>query len=227
MRRRGPVGSRQTARAEVALIEEGLERYAHEHTTQLAGWMQDLEREARSSLPYPQMLSGQVVGRLLELLVHAVGGRNVLEIGTYAGYSALAMAAGLHPEGRIITCEIEPEFAAFARRHIEPSPYSERIEIRVGPAIETIETLSGPFDFVFIDADKTGYPAYYEAVLPKLAPTGLIAFDNTLRGGTVLEPAEDEAARVIAELNATLARDARVVCTLLTVRDGITLVRRR
>ncbi len=219
--------SRQTAPAEVTLIDEALERYAHEHTTQLAEWMRELEREARSSLPYPQMLSGQVVGRLLELLVHAVGGRNVLEIGTYAGYSALAMAAGLHPEGRVITCEIEPEFAAFARRHIEQSPYSERIEIRVGPALDTIETLSGPFDFVFIDADKTGYPAYYEAVLPKLAPSGLIALDNTLRSGTVLDPGANEAARAIDELNATLARDARVVCTLLTVRDGITLVRRR
>src|SRR5438128_1302047 len=131
------------------------------------------------------------------------------------------------PEGRVITCEIEPEFAAFARRHIEQSPYSERIEIRVGPALDTIETLSGPFDFVFIDADKTGYPAYYEAVLPKLAPSGLIALDNTLRSGTVLDPGANEAARAIDELNATLARDARVVCTLLTVRDGITLVRRR
>ena len=180
-------------------------------------------RPQPSSEPRPEARALFVIRGLTK----GFGGRNVLEIGTYAGYSALAMAAGLHPEGRIITCEIEPEFAAFARRHIEPSPYSERIEIRVGPAIETIETLSGPFDFVFIDADKTGYPAYYEAVLPKLAPTGLIAFDNTLRGGTVLEPGEDEAARVIAELNATLARDARVVCTLLTVRDGITLVRRR
>jgi caffeoyl-CoA O-methyltransferase len=211
----------------VALIDDALERYAHEHTTQLAGWMQELERDARASLPYPQMLSGQVVGRLLELLVSSVGGRRVLEIGTYAGYSALAMAAGLGPDGRIITCEIEPEFAAFARRHIESSPYSERIEIRVGPALETIDTLSGPFDFVFIDADKTGYPAYYEAVLPKLAPTGLIALDNTLRSGTVLEPGEDEAARVIDELNTTLARDPRVVSALLTVRDGVTLVRRR
>jgi len=219
--------SRQTARAEVALIEEALERYAHEHTTQLDDWMGELEREARAALPYPQMLSGQVVGRLLELLVHVAGGRNVLEIGTYAGYSALAMAAGLHPDGHIVTCEIEPEFAAFARRHIKSSPYSERIEIRVGPALETIDTLSGPFDFAFIDADKTGYPAYYEAVLPKLAPTGLIALDNTLRSGTVLEPGEDEAALVIDELNTRLARDPRVVCTLLTVRDGITLVRRR
>ena len=216
-----------TAPAEVALIDEALERYAREHTTQLADWMQELEDEARSSLPYPQMLSGQVVGRLLELLVSAAGGGNVLEIGTYAGYSALAMAAGLHPEGRIVTCEIEPEFASFARRHIEKSPYAERIEIRVGPALETIETLSGPFDFVFIDADKTGYPAYFEAVLPKLAAAGLIALDNTLRSGTVLEPGEDEAARVIDELNRTLARDPRVVCTLLTVRDGVTLVRRR
>jgi caffeoyl-CoA O-methyltransferase len=218
---------RRAASAEVALIGEVLERYALEHTTRLGDWMDALEREARSALPHPQMLSGPVVGRLLELLVHGVRARNVLEIGTYAGYSALAMAGGLHPEGRIVTCEIEPEFAGFARRYIAQSPHSERIDVRVGPALETLGTLSGPFDFVFIDADKTGYPAYLEAVLPKLAPAGLIALDNTLRGGTVLDPGGDEAARVIDELNSELARDERVVCTLLTVRDGITLVRRR
>ena len=115
------------------------------------------------------MLSGPVEGRLLELLVHAVRARLVLELGTYSGFSALSMAAGLAPGGRIVTCEISADHAEFARRRIEACPYAERIDLRVGPALETIATLDGPFDLVFIDADKPGYAAYYEAVLPKLS----------------------------------------------------------
>ena len=107
----------------------------------------------------------------------------MLEIGTFGGYSALAMAAGLAPGGRIVTCEMSPVHAEFARRHIAASPYADRIEVIVGPAIDTIASLEGPFDFVFLDADKAGYRAYYEAVLPKLAPRGLIAADNTLWSG--------------------------------------------
>ena len=128
------------------------------------------------------MLSGPVVGRLLELLVSRDRARElVLEIGTYAGYSALAMAAGLPPGGQIITCEIDPRARRVrARAHRQASPHGERIELLVGPAIETIAKLDGPFDLVFIDADKTGYRAYYEAVLGKLAPHGLIVVDNTL-----------------------------------------------
>jgi caffeoyl-CoA O-methyltransferase len=212
------------------LVSEAIEGYALEHSTPQTAALAQLQREAHEQLSSPQMLSGPVEGRLLELLVWSTQARNVLEIGTYAGYSALSMAAGLPPDGRIVSCEISEQHARFARRHIAASPYADRIEVRVGAAIDTIAELDGPFDLVFIDADKTAYAAYYEAVLPKLAPNGLIAIDNTLWSGRVLDhgAAEDDAnTRALVDLNDALARDERVSCVMLTVRDGITLIRRR
>jgi caffeoyl-CoA O-methyltransferase len=213
----------------VQLVDPAVERYAQEHTTPQPPPLQALLSEATDALPYPQMLSGPTVGRLLETLVFALQARNVLEIGTYAGYSALAMASGLPPDGRIVTCEIDAEHAAFAQRHIADSPHADRIEIRLGPALDTVADLPGPFEFVFIDADKEGYPAYCEAVLPKLAPGGLIVADNTLRDGEVLGPPDGWSAgtRAIAAFNDALVRDERVVAVMLTVRDGLTVIRRR
>jgi caffeoyl-CoA O-methyltransferase len=171
------------------------------------------------------MLSGPVAGRLLEILTWLARPRLVLELGTYSGYSALTMAAVLPPGGRIVTCELSEERAAFAQRHIDASPYADRIEIRRGPALDTIASLDGPFDLVFIDADKSGYPDYYEAVVPKLAPAGLVVIDNTLQDGEVVDP-HSEQARVIADFNDRVMADPRTVNVLLTVRDGITLARR-
>ena len=163
-----------------------------------------------------------VEGRFLQTLVFATGARRVLEIGTYSGYSAISMAAGLPEDGRIDTCELEPRHAEVARRYIERAGLSDRITVHLGPAGETIERLDGPFDLVFVDADKTGYAAYYEAVLPKLAPRGLIVFDNMLQNGRVVtEPDAGESTRAIAELNDRLRDDPRVTCVLLTVRDGV------
>ena len=136
------------------------------------------------------------------------------------------MAAALPPGGRVVTLEIDDASADFAQRHIDGSPFADRIEIVRGPALESLATLDGPFDFVFIDADKTGYPDYYEAALAKLAPTGLIVADNTLRGGGVLAPGS-ESDHAIAQLNDRWAADERVIATQLTVRDGVTLIRRR
>ena len=127
------------------------------------------------------MIAGPVLGRLLRFLVAMAAPRLVLEIGTFSGYSALAMAGGLPPEGRIVTCELSPERAEFAQGYFDRSPWGERIDVRVGPALDTVTALDGPFDFVFIDADKDGYPDYYEAVVPKLSPRGVIAVDNTLQ----------------------------------------------
>ena len=173
------------------------------------------------------MYKRQVEGRFLEMVVFASGGKSILEIGTFSGYSALSMAAGLADGGRIVSCELDPDIAEVARRHIAASPHAERIEVRVGPALETIAELEGPFDLVFIDADKQGYRNYFEAVLPKLSERGLIAIDNTLWSGRVVDDAEpDERTSALIELNNGLREDARVVCVQLTVRDGITLVRR-
>jgi caffeoyl-CoA O-methyltransferase len=210
------------------LVPELIERYALDHSSPESAAMAALQQEAKESLSSPGMLSGPVVGRLLELLVWSTRAKLVLEIGTYAGYSALAMAAGLPDDGRIITCERSDEYAEFARRHIATSPYAHMVDLRVGPALETIQTLPGPFDFVFIDADKVSYRAYYEAVLNKLSPQGLIAVDNTLWSGRVLDERDPSAdTRALAEFNDMLAHDERVGCVMLTVRDGVTLIRRR
>ena len=209
------------------IVPDEIDRYAEEHTTPHPELLARLAEETRATLPSPQMLTGPVEGRFLQTLVFATGARRVLEIGTYSGYSAISMAAGLPEGGRIDTCELEPRHAEVARRYIEEAGCADRITVHVGPAIESLERLDGPYDLVFVDADKVGYAAYYDAVLPKLAEGGLIAFDNTLqRGRVVSDPDEGEATRAIVELNDRLVRDERVVAVLLTVRDGITLVRR-
>ena len=173
------------------------------------------------------MMAGPLQGRLLELLVFGIGARRVLEIGTFTGYGALSMAAGLAPGGRVDTCELNEERAAFALRYIERSEYADRITVHVGPALETIAKLDGEFDFVFIDADKGGYVDYFEAVLPRLSERGLIAVDNTLSGGHVLEDDPKETSAAIKVFNEYVRADDRVISVLLTVRDGVTLIRRR
>ena len=203
------------------IVSDEIDRYAREHTTPLGEAMDALERETRATQSSPQMLSGPVEGRFLQTLVFALGARRVLEFGTYSGYSALAMAGGLAPGGSLVTLEVDPERAEFARRHIAASEHAGRIEVRVGPALESLRDLPGPFDFVFIDADKEGYPAYFEASLERLSERGLIAADNTLRGGSVVTERN-----VMSEFNEMVLADDRVVSTLLTVRDGVTLIRR-
>jgi len=202
------------------VISDGLEDYADAVTSPWGEQLQAFEAKAREELPYPQMISGPVVGRLLETLVFLARPRLVLELGTYAGTSALMMAGALPEGGRIVTCEISDEHAAFAQAGIDASPHADRIEIRRGPGLEAIASIGEPIDFCFIDADKEGYVGYYEAVVPKLSEHGLIAADNTLRGGRVLE------GDVMDEFNRHVAADPRTVQVLLTVRDGVTLIRR-
>jgi caffeoyl-CoA O-methyltransferase len=209
------------------IVDPALEAYAEEHTSAAPAYLDDLADDLRATLEYPGMMVGLLEGRYLEMLTFALGARTVLEIGTFGGYSALAMAPGLAPGGRIITCEISDVHAEFARRHIAASPYADRIEVVVGPAIETIATLEGPFDLVFIDADKASYPDYFEAVLPKLSPRGLIAADNTLWSGRVLDLADtSEDTVALRRFNDALAADRRVVVVQTTIRDGVTLIRR-
>jgi caffeoyl-CoA O-methyltransferase len=211
----------------VDIVPEPIERYSEKHTTEPEPLLAELARETRETLESPQMLTGIIEGRFLELLVYASGANRVLELGTYSGYSALSMAAGLPPGGRIDTCELDENRAAVARRYIEQSPHADRIEIHLGPALETIGRLEGEFDFVFIDADKPNYVNYYEAVVPRLAAGGLIAADNTLWSGRVLDESDDsEGTLAIRAFNEHVLADERVVSVMLTVRDGITLIRR-
>ncbi len=207
------------------IVEEEIEEYAAAHTTPPTELLARLAEETKSTMSAPQMLAGTIEGRFLELLVFGTGAKRVLEIGTFTGYSALAMAAALPEDGRIDTLDIEPKHVEVAQRYIDESPYADKITIHLGPALDTIDRLEGNFDLVFIDADKESYAAYYEAVLPRLSERGLIAIDNTLWGGRVLDP-QDDTTKVIAALNDMIAADERVVAVQLTVRDGVTLIRR-
>ncbi|MDX6681534.1 MAG: hypothetical protein QOG94_1573 [Solirubrobacteraceae bacterium] len=211
------------------VLPDEIERYASAHTTAPAEHLRALARETRDTLRWPGMLTGDVEGRLLEFLVFLAQPRLVLEIGTYSGYSALSMAGALAPGARIVTCEIDTEHADFAERHIAAAGMAERIEVRRGPALDTIATLDEPLDLVFVDADKPAYLDYYEAVLPKLSARGLIVVDNVLWSGRVAQPPSDddsESTVALREFNDHVAADDRVVAVMLTVRDGVTLVRR-
>ena len=208
------------------LVDEKIEAYAYAATRAEPLLLTGLEQRTHASMECPQMLTGRVEGRLLKLLVEIHRPRLVLEVGTFTGYSALSMAEGLGEGGRLITCEIDPDAQAMAQEAFSRSPFGSRIELRLGPALETIRRLDEPIDFSFIDADKEGYPAYYEEILTRTRPGGLILLDNMLMDGRVLDP-RDAASRAVHELNARIARDARVENVLLTVRDGVQLVRKR
>jgi caffeoyl-CoA O-methyltransferase len=213
--------------AMIPIVPPEIERYAELHTTPLPEHLRALAAETEKSMQYAQMMVGQLEGRFLEMLVFMTGARRVLEIGMFTGYSALSMASALPPDGHIVTCDIDPKAEEIARRHIEASPYADRIEIRMGPALRTISELEGPLDLVFIDADKTNYRNYYEATLPLLADDGIVAVDNVLWSGAVLDEADTSAdTQAIREFNDYVVGDPRVVCVTLTVRDGVTLIRK-
>ena len=197
------------------VVPEEIERYAEAHTTPTDDLLHRLAEETRATLESPQMLTGPIEGRFLQFLVFISGARRVLELGTYSGYSAISMAAALPAGGHVDTCEVDERHAAVATRYVKEAGYADRISIHVGPALETI------------DADKVNYGAYYDALVPRLAERGVMAIDNTLWSGKVLEPDDDAGTRAIAELNDRIAADADVVAVQLTIRDGVTLVRRR
>jgi caffeoyl-CoA O-methyltransferase len=212
----------------MVLVPEEIEAYAAAHTTPLPPLLQELVETTQRELPErATMLSGQIVGTLLQTLVAMSGARRVLEIGMFTGFSAQMMAAALPEDGRVVTCDIEPRHIAIARAFFARSPHERKIEVREGPALETLKALEpASFDFVFIDADKRNYINYYEASLPLLAQGGTIAVDNVLWSGRVLDPKEEDD-RAIVEFNDHVRADARVTCVLLSVRDGVMVIRRR
>ncbi|HET9530654.1 MAG TPA: class I SAM-dependent methyltransferase [Blastocatellia bacterium] len=210
----------------IQLIDEAVEQYAHDHTKPESELFQRLREETYARMKNPQMQVGRIEGRFLKMLVRLTGARRVLEIGMFTGYSALMMAEGLPDDGRIVTCDIDPKAEEIARRYFAESPHGHKIEIRMGPALETIATLEGPFDMAFIDADKTNYTNYYEAAFARLRPGGLIVADNVLWSGKVLNP-EDDDTKAIVEFNRRVQNDPRVENVCLTVRDGMMLIWKR
>jgi caffeoyl-CoA O-methyltransferase len=203
----------------VTYVPEEVERYAEEHTTQPPELFERLAAETRANHSDPQMMVGPVEGALLRFLVAMTRPRRVLEIGVFTGWSSIEMASALPPGGTLVACDVNPETTAVARRYAEEAGVADRIDYRVGPALETLASLDGPFDLVFLDALKREYWSYFEAVLPKLADGGTILADNTLYGMDAEHP--------LAEFNRRIRDDPRVECVLLPFREGVTLIRRR
>jgi predicted O-methyltransferase YrrM len=207
-------------------IKPEVEQFAHEHTKPESNLFVRLRDETRQSMARPQMQVDRIEGQFLKMLVRLTGARRILELGTFTGYSALMMAEGLPDDGRLITCELDPKAEAIARRYFSESPHGGKIDLRMGPGLETIKTLSGPFDLVFIDADKPNYSNYYEACLPLVKGGGLIVVDNVLWEGKVTDPKDDDT-RAIVEIDRLIQSDPRVESVCLTVRDGIMLAWKR
>jgi caffeoyl-CoA O-methyltransferase len=209
------------------LVPSEIESYAEAHSMQESAVCRALREETQRTMDYPQMLVGPLEGAFLKMMTQLVGAKRVLEIGMFTGYSALCFAEALPTDGMVITCEIDEKSAALARRYIAQVPYGSKISIRMGPALDTMRTLIGPFDLIFIDADKTNYLNYYRRALDLLAPHGVILIDNVLWSGEVLkQPPPDVSTAAIQELNRTVAIDPSVTAVLVTIRDGVLVVRR-
>jgi caffeoyl-CoA O-methyltransferase len=208
------------------LVPQTVEEYAEKHSDEVEPLFDELRDETFARTSNPQMQVGRLEGRFLHMLVKLTSARRVLEIGMFTGYSTLMMASALADDGEVITCEIDPDAEAIARRYFARHPSGQRIQVRMGPALDTLRSIAGPLDLAFIDADKGNYIAYYDAVVPLLRPGGLLIADNTLWSGKVVDPKSD-VERAIARFNDHVARDARTEKVVLTVRDGMTLVRKR
>lgn len=211
-----------------AIIPKRIEEYCLRHTNTPGKLLRELEKYTQRHCAAAQMLIGPHEGALLAMLVRLSGATRVLEIGTFTGYSALCMAEALPESGEIISCEIKPEHAVIAQSFFDRSPHGRKIQLRLGPALETLGNLpaSANFDFVFLDADKENYVNYYEAVLPHLQAGGLIVADNVLWSGRVLAP-KTKTDRAVVRFNKHVRRDPRVECVMLPVRDGVSLIRKR
>jgi caffeoyl-CoA O-methyltransferase len=206
------------------LVAPAAVRYADDHTSPFVGPLAAAAAWTQDNAPQPQMMSGLAEARLLQALIVVGRARRVLEIGTFTGVGALTIAAALPDDGHLTTLEVDEEIAAVARRHIDASPHAGQIELIVGDALETVANLEGPFDLVYIDAWKADYPAYYEAVVTKLAQHGVIVADNLFRDGATLDPsAQDRNTLGIRTFAQQVRQDERVDNVLLTIGDGVML----
>ncbi len=204
-----------------------IERYAELHTSPVSELLVELEKETIEKTGMPNMLTGRTEGRLLQILVSISRAKKVLEIGTFTGYSALMMAEGLREGGELVTLEVEKEYAGIAKKYFKRSPHGKKVRIKLGPAMDSMRRMPRKsFDFVFIDADKGSYSLYYEESLRLLKKGGIIVADNTLWYGRVLSP-QDSDAKAISEFNDMVGNDKRVEKVMLTIRDGVYLIRKK
>ncbi len=204
------------------IIPKKIERYCRENTTPESPLLRELVAETYAGTAFPEMQVGHLEGAFLRMLVRLPGAKRVLELGTFTGYSSLVMAEALPEDGELITCDIDPQVTEIAKKYWSRSPHGKKIELRLGHALETLKTIEGPFDMVFIDADKGNYVNYWESCVPKTRSGGLLVADNVLWGGDVLDP-KDETDRAIVEFNRHIYNDKRVEAVMLPVRDGLTL----
>ncbi len=210
----------------LTLMTPGIEDYALSKSEKHNNLLEQLMKETYESVEYPQMLTGPIEGQFLKMMVRVTGAKRVVEVGTFTGYASLSMAEGLPDDGKITTLDLNPICLAVARKYIEKSEHGKKIEIIEGPALDSIAKMDGPIDLVFIDADKTNYLNYYEALLPKMKTGGVILVDNVLWSGKVLDPKSDDD-KAIAAFNDRVSSDERVDKVLLTVRDGVFFLRKR
>jgi predicted O-methyltransferase YrrM len=205
-----------------------LDEYILSHIDEEGEYLHALYRHTHLELLYPRMASGHLQGRILKMLTHMIKPKNVLEIGTYSGYSALCMAEGLPADGHLYTIEINDEQEEFTRPWLENSAYAEKIDLLIGDALKLVPTLGVTFDMAFIDADKRHYLDYYELVLDHLNPNGYILADNTLWDGHVVEEVKEHDLQTqgIMQFNDFVAADKRVEKVILPLRDGLTIIRK-
>lgn len=208
------------------IIDDEIQQYAEKHTSQESELLKHINRETHAKVMRPRMLSGHLQGRLLSMISHMVKPKCILEIGTYTGYSALCLAEGLQPGGKLITLDINEELESTVRAYIAKAGLTERIDYRIGNALQIIPTLKEKFDIVFIDADKENYARYFDLVIDSVTLGGIILADNVLWSGKVLDEKPDKDTRAILDFNTKVDGDPRVENVLLPVRDGITMMRK-
>ena len=209
-------------------IDAELARYIQDHAGGRDEVLRRVEAETAAMGELAQMQTAPEQAAFLEMLVRLCGAKFAVEVGTFTGYGAIRIARGLAEGGSLLCCELDPERAEIARANLDAAGVGDRVEIAVGPAIETLRAMADEqtIDFAYLDADKTGYPDYYEELVARLSPGGLLAIDNVFLGGEILEPGR-EAAVVVAGLNDRILEDDRVDSVMLGMADGLTLVRRR
>ncbi len=210
------------------LVSPDIEAYAQAHSMPESAICRALREETQRTMASARMLVGPLEGAFLKMMTGLVGAKRVLEIGMFTGYSALCFAEAVPDDGRVITCEVDEEPAAVARRYFAQAPVGKKIDVRMGPALDTLRTLNDPFDLIFIDADKLNYLNYYRLSLDLLSPQGVMLIDNVLWDGEVLkQPPPDEHTAAIQALNEVVSADRNVSAVLVTMRDGVLVVRKK